>query len=298
LFNPLWNGYYNKLFIVKLDSSGNYSWANSNESNGIFVSFGNSLISDNNDNIYVTGSFDYDNISFGNDTLNTAGLFIVKYDHSGTVQWAKCSDANGYSEGFCIKLDINNNIFVCGLYQDSLTIGNTTLSGIPNMHTSFIVKYDSYGNKIWLKGTNANYNYYYGNGFTIDYEGSIFIIGSFDDTIIGFDNDTLVNCNSTGSSADIFIAKLGPDLSVGIFSLAEDEKLQVFIYPVPAGNEIHIKVPQKSEIEIFNIEGQCMMKIISEDNTTTFDISAFAPGMYFAKVKTEAGMAVRKFVKE
>ena len=32
--------------------------------------------------------------------------------------------------------------------------------------------------------------------------------------------------------------------------------------------------------------------------TTTIDISALASGMYFVKVKTENGIAVKKFIKE
>ncbi|MFH0893937.1 MAG: T9SS type A sorting domain-containing protein [Bacteroidota bacterium] len=66
------------------------------------------------------------------------------------------------------------------------------------------------------------------------------------------------------------------------------------VFPNPASTRISITAPSKSQIEIFNIEGQCMMKTISENNTTNLDISGFAPGMYFVKVNN----CTSKFIKQ
>ena len=57
-------------------------------------------------------------------------------------------------------------------------------------------------------------------------------------------------------------------------------------------------VPVRSDIEILNMEGQLMNSTTAIDEQTTIDISGFAPGMYFIKVKTEDGIAVKKFIKE
>jgi hypothetical protein len=69
------------------------------------------------------------------------------------------------------------------------------------------------------------------------------------------------------------------------------------IYPNPANDKLTIETTQKSEIEILNIQGQ-LIKSITSNGKTTIDISELAPGMYFVKVKTENGIAVKKFVKE
>jgi len=69
------------------------------------------------------------------------------------------------------------------------------------------------------------------------------------------------------------------------------------IYPNPTIGNLKIETMQKSTIEILNTEGQILKSIATSDNATTIDISSFASGMYFVKVKTEKGVAVKKFVK-
>ncbi|MFA4852003.1 MAG: T9SS type A sorting domain-containing protein [Bacteroidales bacterium] len=70
------------------------------------------------------------------------------------------------------------------------------------------------------------------------------------------------------------------------------------IYPNPASDNLTIETPQKATIEILNIEGQVLKSMNTEEVHATLDISGFARGMYFIKVKTEKGVAVKKFVKE
>jgi hypothetical protein len=41
-----------------------------------------------------------------------------------------------------------------------------------------------------------------------------------------------------------------------------------------------------------------MKTIATRNNKTSIDISVFPSGMYVAKVKTEKGLAVKKFVKK
>jgi hypothetical protein len=83
--------------------------------------------------------------------------------------------------------------------------------------------------------------------------------------------------------------------TVGIASVQSGE---IIIYPNPATDKLYIEVPKKSDIEISNIQGQQIKSIAASDNTTTIDISTFAKGMYFVKVKTENGIAVKKFIKQ
>src|SRR5690349_20930365 len=81
-------------FSVSLFSQSlNWSWAKSagagsdDESNGICT--------DKTGNVYIAGYFESASIVFGSNTLINAGsigtkdIFIVKYDPSGNVLWAK-----------------------------------------------------------------------------------------------------------------------------------------------------------------------------------------------------------------
>ncbi|MFH0867226.1 MAG: YCF48-related protein [Bacteroidota bacterium] len=70
------------------------------------------------------------------------------------------------------------------------------------------------------------------------------------------------------------------------------------IHPNPATCEIEISLAEKSEIEILNIKGQLIKTINTEEDFIRIDISGFARGMYFVKVKTEEGVEVKKFIKE
>jgi len=84
-----------------------------------------------------------------------------------------------------------------------------------------------------------------------------------------------------------------------IMGITELDKLNdIDIYPNPATDLLYIEFSPNSEIQILNIEGQIIKNLISAENNTTFDISAFARGMYFVKVKNENGIAVKKLVKE
>jgi hypothetical protein len=70
------------------------------------------------------------------------------------------------------------------------------------------------------------------------------------------------------------------------------------LFPNPASDKVTIIVPQKSEIEILTIEGQIIKRLNSDENYITIDISDFAKGIYFVKLKTENGIGVNKFIKE
>jgi uncharacterized repeat protein (TIGR01451 family) len=73
---------------------------------------------------------------------------------------------------------------------------------------------------------------------------------------------------------------------------------RITIFPNPATDKLTIVTLRKSEIEILNIECQLITSLSANEGNTTIDISAFAKGMYFVKVKTNKEITVKKFVKE
>jgi len=77
-----------------------------------------------------------------------------------------------------------------------------------------------------------------------------------------------------------------------------DKSDMINIFPNPATDNITLKAFQKSEIEILNIEGQILKSFTTTENYTILDISDFARGMYFVKVKAKNGFAMKKFIKE
>ncbi len=82
----------NAVFIAKYNASGTAMWANS--AGGGDDCYGLSVGVDDADNVYVSGYFRCATITFGSYTLNNTGAtsgnsFLVKYDSSGNVLWAK-----------------------------------------------------------------------------------------------------------------------------------------------------------------------------------------------------------------
>src|SRR5258706_689748 len=192
------------IFIVKFDNSGNVLWAK--REGGIISTYSNSIATDVNGNIFVTGMFGGTSITFGTTTLtNAAGgfydMFIVKYDPSGNVLWAKKAGGSDWDEGKGVSTDASGNVFVTGQYKSSsIVFGATTLtnSGLVDV---FTVKYDGSGNVLWAKKGGGSANGY-GYGISADASGNAFITGSFASLIV-FGTDTLT---ATGSPS-IFTVK-------------------------------------------------------------------------------------------
>ena len=63
-------------------------------------------------------------------------------------------------------------------------------------------------------------------------------------------------------------------------------------------NKLNITLSGKSEIKIFNFEGLLMKSFVANNGKINLDISTLLNGIYLIEVKTEKGIAVKKFVKE
>jgi len=100
-----------------------------------------------------------------------------------------------------------------------------------------------------------------------------------------------------GLFANYIVYKGGDTYQYLSTSEITDDK-SIRIYPVPATDNITIERPQKSAIEVSNNQGQLIKLFETDENKTTIDISGFAPGMYFIKVRTEKGVVVKKIIKE
>ena len=70
------------------------------------------------------------------------------------------------------------------------------------------------------------------------------------------------------------------------------------IYPNPTTENLTIETSQSSTIEISNIQGQLIKTLKTTGTKTNLNVSSFPSGVYIVEVKTEKGIAVKKFVKE
>ncbi len=109
-------------------------------------------------------------------------------------EWVKSLNVTDNVNLRQLKKDIFGNIFICGEYRGTGTIGTYTLppsSG--NHHSGWIAKFDSLGNCIWAKNlqnayitSTAGYN-----NLVLDTFGNIYLVGLFRGTVI-IQGDTLM----------------------------------------------------------------------------------------------------------
>ena len=194
------------MFIVKFDNMGNLLWANGG--GGSWSDSGKGISTDSLGNVYVTGNFTSPTLTFGTSTLTNVGgsdIFLVKFDTSGNVLWAKSAGSVGYAVGVSCSTDLFGNVYISGEYSDLISFGSTLLSNTGSTDI-FIVKYDSSGNELWVTGAGGAGTEMVGC-ITSDSSGSIYLTGSFTSTSVDFGISTLMNSDILGNTPDIFTLK-------------------------------------------------------------------------------------------
>lgn len=197
------------LFVVKLDTSGIVLWAKS--AGGDYAEEGYAVATDEAGNVYVSGEFWSPSVLFGSYTLTNSGsadLFLVKYDASGNVAWAKSAAGTGEDISQAVTVDGSGNVYIAGSYtSDNIDFGGITLSNSQsNIEDFFLAKYDSNGNPIWARhATGFGIDKAFGVG--TDASGNVLVSGHFSSGTLNFGSQTLSN----SGAYDIFLAKYDED---------------------------------------------------------------------------------------
>ena len=187
------------LFSVIISINGfsqNWPWARSGNGGGQNDEYG--VATDNAGNIYATGLFNGSTITFGTYTLTNAGgnnIFLVKYDPSGNVLWAKGFGGSVDDRGYSVATDTYGHIYLTGFFSSTLTFGTYTLTNSNNTtpyYDIFLAKLDTSGNTIWAKSAGGMYQDW---SFSVapDDSGNVFISGAFDSPVLSIGTFTLSN---------------------------------------------------------------------------------------------------------
>ena len=205
-----------------------WDWAHGMGNNGGH-NYARGVASDTRGNVYVTGEFP-STIVFGIDTLTTPftgfihnAIYLVKYDATGNVLWAKSSKGNFYENDYAnaIATDPFGNVYIVGsFFSRQLIFGNDTLTtdSVFNEQSMFIVKYDSLGNALWAKSaraTDASFDpsWAEATGVCTDVDGNVYLSGDFYSPWIIFGADTLRNL-APSQGMDDFVVKFNSDGNV------------------------------------------------------------------------------------
>ncbi|HSH67638.1 MAG TPA: SBBP repeat-containing protein, partial [Bacteroidia bacterium] len=199
---------YCDIFITKCDPFGNVVWAQ--RGSGTLYDFGKGIAADSDGNIFVTGYFTSKTIAFGNITLaNTDALgtysnsFVLKYDATGNLLWAKSAGGKASKEGQLIEIDKDGNTILAGSFgTGTIALDTITLENSGSNNDIFIVKYNTSGNAIWAKRAGGSSSEVL-NGMCLDKKGHIYLTGVFFSGTVKFDSISLTN---TGS-IDMYLVK-------------------------------------------------------------------------------------------
>lgn len=284
----LTNNGYGNIFVLKYDSTGNVVWAKS--VGGTNDDEATSVSTDTTGNVFVTGYFSSPSITFGSTTFTNAGtvnIFVVKYNPSGNILWAKSAGGSSYDIGLGICNDVAGNAFVTGYFSSPIsTFGTTTLTntGICDV---FVVKYAPSGNVLWTQSPGGISDDY-GRGISTDNNGNVIVTGSFGNNI-AFGTTTLTNSGGPG----VFVAKIEV-FPIGIKEVNNSTDGMI-IYPNPTSGNLVIEITDdpalhSTECKIHNVLGQEVLRSFLIDSKTQINLD-LPKGVYFLELISEGNSA-------
>lgn len=192
------------IFIAKLDSAGNWLWAQ--QAGGEDTESVENLTVSEGGTAYLTGYF-YTEAAFGSFILTGYGetdVYVAAINTNGAWQWA--SKAGGASDdmGSDIILDPLGYLCVTGNFGTTAVFGPHVLTSLGNQDL-FVGRLNLEGNWVWAKrgGGTGNES---GLDVSLDGNGNICLTGYFDGTsVIGY-----TTLNSSGY-LDILTAAINSD---------------------------------------------------------------------------------------
>lgn len=214
------------IFILKLDASGNFTWAK--KIGGPTVDAGYSITVDASGNIYSTGSYSGTSAPVGTpgpvdfdpgpgtfelvSTKGTPDIFILKLDAAGNFVWAKGFGNLGSDYGSSVKADATGNVYTTGTFSGSMVFntssGNLVLTSA-GATDIFVIKYNSSGVFAWAKNMGST-GAEMGTSMALDAAGNVYTTGSFSGTA-DFDPDAATSNLISAGGTDLFISKLDAD---------------------------------------------------------------------------------------
>ncbi|TPG42185.1 T9SS type B sorting domain-containing protein [Flavobacterium pectinovorum] len=211
---PIKSDYYDG-FVAKFDTNGVRQWGT--YYGGLDNDYLNSLLIDNNENIYISGA------TFSNESISTLGShqsnsgnspdssqdgFIAKLDKNGIRVWGTYYGGSKADAIFDSKFDSTGNIIFLGIASSSENISTANSYQETNTNDdSFLVKFTPNGSRIWGTYFGGNNNDYFFN-MGIDSNGSIYCFGQTNSTsnisTAGVFQENYIQNNITSNSGCIF----------------------------------------------------------------------------------------------
>ncbi|MBN4082125.1 T9SS type A sorting domain-containing protein [bacterium AH-315-B15] len=282
-------GYRN--FLVKLDSAGNFIWAERITGNSCY-----SIALDETENLYLTGIYGIGTWDFDPSgsvyNLTSAGGddgFIQKFDTSGVFKWAVSIGGSNSDASYNIRLIDNNTIITTGWFSDICDFDPTSsvfeLNSI-GQYDAYVLSIDSSGQFNWVHQLGGP-GHDRGTVLASDDLGSLYCAGYFQDTMfynLPGTTDYLV----ASSFENCFITKFS---AVGNIEFSNNEIVDIF--PNPSSGQFYIGNDEPANWDLYDSFG----KHLISGAGNLIDISTRPAGFYIIDVQVQNGSRRHKLIK-
>jgi hypothetical protein len=186
-FSLAFSGY--QFFVAKLDSDGNYLWAqqSSSEGDGQIFQHINLKVSSRG-SVYVFGDF-FGPFNLGDTTFSHVGYtngFVASYSIYGEFRWAYNAGSNDPPGGqeFITSVDEDSmgNTYAVGFYDQTFVFGSTILADMSGYSNAFIFKLDPTGQPLWAKSIDGAWKKT-AEFVKVDHNDQVYVTGSFGDPV-------------------------------------------------------------------------------------------------------------------
>jgi hypothetical protein len=166
------------LFIISahVKSQPDVAWASNITGQGYDETFDVAL--DTAGDVFICGQIEFTS-HFGTYPLSTAGIhdiYLVKYNHSGQVLWARREGGVGGDKAYSVGTDRAGNAYIVGEYEEDFMFGTTHVVADAG-NNMFIAKYDSAGTFKWVKTIQGGGETVRGYACAVDPDGNVYAGG-------------------------------------------------------------------------------------------------------------------------
>jgi hypothetical protein len=288
-------------FFAKYSPQGQF--INATMIGGSGFEIGKAIAVDLQDNIYITGDFrgvvDFDP-SGSTHFVTSSGIrdiFVAKYTTQGELVWANKIGGTGDDQATAITLDNNNEVFVAGYFNGSMTLSNLKTFTSAGNTDIILARYDSDGllkYAVCYGGGNGDEAI----GLIANNTGDIYNIGWIQG-VSNFGNTTL---NSAGDR-DIYLAKTTmQDLTATENPFIIEKNISIF--PNPSNGQFNLRMEnletEQLTISVIDATG----RILNSETVNTFGQTVYQhqfdltnqviTGLYFVRITSENSVVTRK----
>lgn len=211
--------YSEDIFLSKFTTSGILEWTRQIGSTSDEWSTG--VFADVLGNVYVSG---YTRGSLAGQSAGLGDAFVIKYDLSGNLQWARQLGTATWDSSYGVSADSLGNVYIAGTTEGNLNGPNAGGNDV------FLSKFDPAGNLQWNRqwGTAGND---VGHSISVDSAGNLYISGNTSGSLGGpnaGDDDVFISkCDPAGNL--LWIRQIGTNANEWSTSVSADSLGNVYI---------------------------------------------------------------------